>query len=268
MQWIDIGVNLTHESFETDRDAVIERARERGVAQMIITGASLESSTAALVLARQRPSMLFATAGVHPHHAEALRHADLPQLRDLLTSPEVVAVGECGLDYFRNFSSRSAQRQAFEWQLRLAADCGKPVFLHQRDAHEDFIALLREHRGALSGGVAHCFTAGQHEMETYLELELSIGITGWINDERRGAHLHALMPHIPQHRLLLESDAPYLQPRDLRPKPVSRRNEPMHLPHIGATVAAARGENVSVCAAHTTAQARALFALPAPVMSP
>jgi TatD DNase family protein len=267
MQWIDIGVNLTHESFETDRDAVIERARRRGVVQMIVTGADLSSSATALALARQHPSILFATAGVHPHHAQMLRQEDLSRLRDLLACPQIVAMGECGLDYFRNFSSPSAQRQAFEWQLRLAADCGKPVFLHQRDAHEDFVALLREHRAALSGGVAHCFTAGQLELETYLDLNLSIGITGWINDERRGAHLHALVARIPPHRLLLETDAPYLMPRDLKPKPASRRNEPMHLPHIGATVATARDESAAECAAHTSAHARELFALPAPVMS-
>jgi TatD DNase family protein len=266
MQWIDIGANLTHESFDSDRDAVIDRAIAAGVVQMIITGADLASSTAALELARHRPSILFATAGVHPHHAEQLHHADLAQLRDLLACPQIVAAGECGLDYYRNLSSPAAQRQAFEWQLRLAADCGKPVFLHQRDAHEDFIALLREHRAALPGGVAHCFTAGQRELEAYLELDLSIGITGWINDERRGAHLIPLMPRIPRERLLLETDAPYLLPRDLRPRPASRRNEPMRLPHVGTTVAAARAEPASDCAAHTTAHARAMFGLPDAVM--
>lgn len=266
MQWIDIGANLTHESFRDDRDEVIERAISRGVVQMIVTGADLAGSTAALELARQHPSTLFATAGVHPHHAEQLRADDVPRLRELLACPEIVAAGECGLDYFRDFSPRTAQRQAFERQLRLAADCGKPVFLHQRDAHEDFTALLRDFRPALSAGVAHCFTAGAHELETYLELDLSIGITGWINDERRGAHLRPLMPRIPRGRLLLETDAPYLLPRDLKPKPASRRNEPMHLPHVGATVAAARGESIADCAAHTSAHARELFNLPAAVM--
>jgi TatD DNase family protein len=266
MQWIDIGVNLTHESFEVDRDTVIERAHANGVAQMIITGASLESSTAALALARLRPGSLFATAGVHPHHAQSLRVDDLPQLRELLLQPEVVASGECGLDYCRNHSSPNDQRQAFAWQLRLAADCRKPVFLHQRDAHDDFTALLREHRSALVGGVAHCFTAGEHELETYLELGLSIGITGWINDERRGAHLIPLVSRIPRQRLLLETDAPYLLPRNLPVKPASRRNEPMYLSHVGATVAAARSETIEECAAHTTAHARSLFGLPEPVM--
>jgi TatD DNase family protein len=262
MQWIDIGANLTHDSFALDRASVIERARAHGVAQIIVTGASIDSSTAALELARAHPGTLFATAGVHPHHAQQLSESDLPRLAELLGQPNVVAAGECGLDYFRNLSPPEAQRRAFAWQLRLAADSRKPVFLHQRDAHADFVALLREHRASLVGGVAHCFTAGEPELEDYLQLELSIGITGWINDERRGAHLSALLPRIPAHRLLLETDAPYLLPRDLKPRPASRRNEPMFLGHVGAAVARARGQSLEQCAAETTAHARELFALP------
>jgi len=260
MQWIDIGVNLTHDSFGPDREAVIARARAAGVAQMIATGTDLASSAAAAALARAHPGVLFATAGVHPHHASQLHASDLPALRALLQQPEIVAGGECGLDYHRNYSPRAAQLQAFEWQLQLSADCGKPLFLHQRAAHEDFIAVLRSQRHRWSG-VAHCFTGDAGELEQYLELGLSIGITGWFNDERRGSHLTALVARVPESRLLLETDAPYLLPRDLAPKPASRRNEPMYLPHIGAAVARARGESVESCAAHTSAHARALFGL-------
>jgi TatD DNase family protein len=262
MQWIDIGANLTHDSFRSDLDAVIERARVQRVLQMIVTGATVSGSAAALALARARPGTLFATAGVHPHHASQLAAHDLPQLRELLTQPQVVAAGECGLDYFRDFSPRADQRRAFEWQLRLAADSGKPVFLHQRDAHQDFIALLREHRPALIGAVAHCFTAGTPELEDYLALDLYIGITGWICDERRGGQLKQVLPGVPADRLLLETDAPYLLPRDLQPKPKSGRNEPMFLPHIGAAVAESRGDSLARCAADSSANARRLFALP------
>ncbi|HEY1724875.1 MAG TPA: TatD family hydrolase [Steroidobacteraceae bacterium] len=263
MQWIDIGANLTHDSFKSDLDAVIARAQSQRVLQMIVTGATVTGSAAALALARAHPGALFATAGVHPHHAAEFTTDELPQLRELLTQPEVVAAGECGLDYFRDFSPRPDQRRAFEWQLRLAAESGKPVFLHQRDAHADFVALLREHRASLRGGVAHCFTAGKRELEDYLGLELSIGITGWICDERRGTHLRQLLPSVPAERLMLETDAPYLLPRDLAPKPKSSRNEPMLLPHIGAAVAAARGESLEQCAEATTANARRFFGLPA-----
>jgi len=263
MQWIDVGVNLTHESFSEDREAVLARARAAGVTQLMVTGADLASSTQAAELALGCPQVLYATAGVHPHHASQLHAEHLPLLRALLSRPEVVAAGECGLDYHRNYSPRQAQLQAFEWQLALAAEYRKPVFLHQRAAHADFMALLRNQRPT-AGGVAHCFTGSAAEMEQYLELGLSIGITGWFNDERRGAHLAAIVARIPARRLLLETDAPYLLPRDLEPKPKTRRNEPMYLPHIGAAVARARCESREVCALHTTAHARELFRL-APV---
>jgi TatD DNase family protein len=187
----------------------------------------------------------------------------LSVLEELAREPEVVAAGECGLDYFRDFSPRPVQREAFHRQLELAARVHKPVFLHQRDAHEDFFAILKEHRQTLVGGVTHCFTGGAHELQAYLELGFAIGITGWICDERRGAHLLPLMREIPAERLLLETDGPYLLPRDLHPKPASRRNEPAYLPHIASVVARARDEPVETLARASTAATRALFALPA-----
>lgn len=258
---IDIGINLGHDSYDGDRDAVLARARAAGVVQMLVTGASLSGSARALTLVRQHPGALFATAGVHPHHASELTAARLSELAELARASEVAAIGECGLDYFRDFSPRDAQRQAFHRQLELAARLGKPVFLHQRDAHADFIAILREH-GARHAGVAHCFTGGATELEAYLELGLAIGITGWISDERRGTHLAPLMRGIPAGRLLLETDGPYLLPRDLNPRPASRRNEPAYLPHIAAAVARARGEPIEALARSSTAGARALFGLP------
>jgi TatD DNase family protein len=259
---IDIGINLGHDSYDADRGSVIARAAAAGVVQMIVTGSSGASSRQAIVLAGQHPGRLFATAGVHPHHATELDASVLAELGELARAPEVVAVGECGLDYYRNYSPHEAQRAAFHRQLELATGCGKPVFLHQRDSHEDFIAILREHWPALAGGVAHCFTGTAAELECYLELGLAIGITGWICDERRGAHLLELVRHIPADRLLLETDGPYLLPRDLRPKPASRRNEPVYLPHIAALVARARGEPAEGLAQTSTEAARRLFGLP------
>jgi len=258
---IDIGINLAHDSYDADREAVIARARAAGVTQMLVTGSTLGSSRQAIQLARAHPGQLFATAGVHPHHASGLDAERLAELEELTRQPQVVAVGECGLDYCRNLSPRPAQQQAFHRQLELALRVGKPVFLHQRDAHEDFVAILREH-DAHWRGVAHCFTGNGAELECYLGLGLSIGITGWICDERRGAHLAALMPRVPAQRLLLETDGPYLLPRDLQPKPASRRNEPAYLPQIAAAVARARGESVDTLAHTSTAAALALFQLP------
>ena len=264
MQLIDIGLNLGHDSFDADRAAVLARARDAGVVQMIVTGASAAGSRQAFGFASADRGRLFATAGVHPHHASEVTPAVLAELEALARCPEVVAVGECGLDYFRDISPRDVQRQAFHLQLEMAARVGKPVFLHERDAHDDFLAIVREHRASLVGGIAHCFTGTGEQMHRYLEQDLAIGITGWICDERRGAHLLALVREIPAGSLHLETDAPYLMPRDLRPKPATRRNEPMHLAHIAGVVARARGETREALAATATAASRALFGLPDP----
>jgi TatD DNase family protein len=260
---IDIGVNLGHDSFDTDREAVIARARAAGVVQMIITGANSHGTRQAIELARTDPQHLFATAGVHPHHAAELTPELLAELEALAQRPEVVAVGECGLDYYRDLAPRDVQRRALHQQLELAARVRKPVFLHERDAHDDFSAILSEHRASLVGGVAHCFTGTQQHLRRYLELDLAIGITGWICDERRGAHLLTLVREIPAAALLLETDAPYLLPRDLKPRPASRRNEPMHLAHIAAVVAEARGETLEALSASASTASRRLFRLPA-----
>jgi TatD DNase family protein len=260
---IDIGINLAHDSFNSDRDAVIARAAQAGVVQMIVTGSTGPSTRQAIALAGGHSGRLFATAGVHPHYARELNEELLAELRQLATLPEVVAVGECGLDYYRDLSPRAAQQKAFHRQLELAALVGKPVFLHQRDAHADFVAIVREHREALAGGVAHCFTGSREELVTYLQMDLAIGITGWICDERRGSHLLPLMSEIPADRLLLETDGPYLLPRDLPSKPESRRNEPAYLPHIAATVARARGTSVEELARTSSDATRQLFRLPA-----
>jgi TatD DNase family protein len=259
---IDIGINLAHDGYDTDRDEVIARAQRAGVTQMIVTGSSAASTRRAIDFARSHPSHLFATAGVHPHHAAEWTEALAKEMAELARAPEVIAVGECGLDYFRDLSPRAAQQHAFHRQLEWAARLGKPVFLHQRDAHADFLAILREHWPTLRGGVAHCFTAGAVELDSYLDLGLAIGITGWICDERRGAHLLKLVAHIPADRLMIETDGPYLLPRDLAPKPASRRNEPSYLPHIARTIAAARNESLDSLAQSSTAAARRLFALP------
>ncbi len=231
---------------------------------MIVTGTSVAATRAAIALHAQHPTRLFATAGLHPHHAADLSPEVLAELRELAGQPGVVAVGECGLDYYRNFAPREAQLRAFRALLELAADSGKPVFLHQRDAHADFVSILREFRGALTDGVAHCFTGQADELADYLELNLAIGITGWICDERRGLHLLPMMTTIPADRLMIETDAPYLLPRSLKPRPSDRRNEPAFLTEVAATVARARGESLQQLAASSTAAAQSFFRLPEP----
>jgi TatD DNase family protein len=258
---IDIGANLTHDSFDADRDGVLARAAAAGVARIIVTGTSVTSSGQAAQLCDSQPKTLYATAGIHPHNATEFDAHTTATLRALLRKASVVAVGECGLDFFRDYSPRDAQRLAFAAQLELAAEVRKPVFLHQRDAHDDFVALLTPVRQDLVGGVAHCFTGGLKELEAYLELDLYVGVTGWVCDERRGAELRAAVPAIPLDRLLLETDAPYLLPRDLPAKPAGRRNEPHYLPHVLERVAGLLQRPVEVVAQATTANAEKLFGL-------
>jgi TatD DNase family protein len=259
---VDIGLNLTHDSFDHDRDEVVAHAHAAGVRHMVVTGSSLTSTRAAIALVQSDPATFRATAGVHPHHAGDLREHDLPALRELLSAPEVGAAGECGLDYYRNYSTHEEQERAFRWQLELAVESGKPVFLHQRDGHDAFVAILRDYLPRLTGGVAHCFTGDGRELRDYLDLGLYVGITGWICDERRGLHLRDLVRQIPLDRLMVETDAPYLLPRDLNPKPAHRRNEPKYLPHIVKTVAACRGETYDSVAAATTRNALQFFRFP------
>lgn len=259
---IDIGANLTHDSFDSDRDDILARAAEAGVGRMIITGTTLSASRDAQQLSGSYPGRLYATAGVHPHHAEEVNDDTLIELRELLADSLVVAVGECGLDYFRDFSPREAQRSAFENQLELASGINKPVFLHQRDAHDDFVALLNNSIAHIAGGVAHCFTGNREELKTYLDMGLYIGITGWICDERRGEALRRAARYLPLDRILLETDAPYLLPRDLKRKPSGRRNEPSVLPHVLNAVAGCMNQTVEAVAEAATCNAELLFRLP------
>jgi TatD DNase family protein len=262
MNLIDIGCNLTHDSFDPDRDAVIHDAAKVGVSRMIVTGASREGSEQALELARSWSGTLFATAGVHPHRAADYDEDTDAVLRALVAEPEVVAAGEAGLDYFRDFSPRDDQRRAFEAQLQIGIDSGKPLFLHLRDAHGDFHAILKGVRDQLADAVVHCFTGSREELHAYLDLDCYIGITGWICDERRGTHMKEYLADIPRDRLMIETDAPYLKPRNLRPRVKSHRNEPRWLPWILGTLAAVRDEHPAELADATTRNAERFFRLP------
>lgn len=260
MDLVDIGANLGNRAFGRDLPSVLERAQEAGVSQIVITGTTADGSEQACQLALSRPGQLYSTAGVHPHHAAELDPVALAQLAVLLSHEVVVAVGETGLDYYRDLSPRPVQREAFEAQLQLAADHKLPLFLHQREAHSDFIAIIKAWRRRLGPVVLHCFTDNRRALFDCLDQDLHIGITGWICDQRRGQQLQSMVKEIPADRLLIETDSPYLTPRDLERN--SRRNEPANLPHIAAAVASCRNETLSAVATATTANARRFFGLP------
>jgi TatD DNase family protein len=267
MELIDIGVNLMSPAFDRDREAIIARADAAGVKALIITGSDIESSDRAAAFVRENPNLnCKATAGVHPHNAKDWNERMLARrLEELaaLYGGDIRAIGECGLDYNRNFSPQDAQRKCFEDQLKLAAKIGKPVFLHERDAFGDFFSILKQYRACLPGAVVHCFTGTRQELEACLSIDCYIGITGWICDERRGGHLVPLLTTIPADRLLLETDAPYLLPRSLprSARGKSGRNEPCFLPHIAASVAEILGKTPEQIAAETSANAARFFGL-------
>lgn len=228
---------------------------------MIVTGTHEECSHNALALCEDFPNTLFSTAGVHPHYSSQWNDEVKANIQSLLENPRVVAVGETGLDFNRDFSPRDAQEHAFREQLELATDTGKPLFLHERDAFELQHSILKEYRDKVSGGVQHCFTGNKEALSAYLDLDLYIGITGWVCDERRGKELQELVPFIPDDRLLIETDGPYLLPRDLKPKPKSRRNEPKYLPHIAHTIARLRNQPVEELVELTVANTIRCFQL-------
>jgi TatD DNase family protein len=260
MELIDIGVNFHSSQLRGLEAELLERARAAGVVQVLATGTSLASSRAALAFARAH-ERVWATAGVHPHTASELDAAGLTALAALWSEERVVAVGECGLDYNRMFSPRDAQRHAFALQIDAAVRLGLPLFLHCRDAFEDFHAMLREATDAGARGVAHCFTDGPSEAEALLALGLDLGITGWLTDAARGAALRDALRVIPLERLHLETDAPYLRPKNA--KNTRPYNEPALLPFVARAVAEIKGVDVDVVAAHASANSRRLFALPA-----
>jgi TatD DNase family protein len=256
MELFDIGVNLANRAFRNDLLPVLERARAAGV-RMVVTGTSVPSSRAALELAKAHG--LWSTAGVHPHDAKSCDGETLGALRALASEEPVVAIGECGLDYDRDFSPRPVQDRWFEAQVELAAELEMPLFLHERDAHHRFVEILRRHRERIPAACIHCFTGTDAELSAYLDLDLHVGITGWICDERRGLHLRSLVSKIPEDRLMIETDAPYLLPRTIRPKPKDGRNEPSFLVHVLDAIAEATGRTREAVAESTTRTARAFF---------
>jgi len=258
---IDIGVNLTNARFDKDLATVIENAQQAGVNNLIVTGTNIVESEQALALTKAYPGFLYCTAGIHPHDASTLNEQTLLQLKKLAAHNAVKAIGECGLDFNRNFSTPAEQEKAFIQQLELAVEYQLPVFMHERDANQRFIELLTPYIKQLPSAVLHCFTGTQEELERCLALDLHIGITGWICDERRGTHLLELVKMIPDNRLMIETDSPYLLPRSMRPKPKSSRNEPKYLPYIAQTIAHARQQSLSTFLNNTEKTTQSFFNL-------
>lgn len=255
--YFDIGVNLTNSRFSDDLVLVLQRAEEVGVDGMLITGTSELESKAALELARRYPRMCYSTAGVHPHDAASVSDNFVSVLRQLASEEQVKAIGECGLDFNRNYSPPDKQIEVFESHLVLASELELPLFLHERDAFEQQTQMLAQ--VANLHGVAHCFTGTTEQMMAYLELGLYIGVTGWLCDAKRGQSLREAVLELPLERLLIETDAPFLTPKDLPGK--VRRNEPCYLPHIAQAIADIKGVEAFEVAHASSVNAQHLFKL-------
>jgi len=261
MHFIDIGVNFHSSQLKGLTTELVARAAAAGVVQILATGTSLAASRLARDVAHAHPGV-WATAGVHPHDAKGWDAHGAEAFEALWADPRVVAVGECGLDYNRMFSPADAQRRAFQAQAQAAVRCAKPLFLHCRDAFDDFHALLRDARAEGAHGVVHCFTGGAAEAEATLALGFDLGITGWVTDAARGAELRDALRVIPLDRLHLETDAPYLRPKNAgKTRPY---NEPALLPFVARAVAELKRVDVAEVAAHAARNGRRLFGLPDP----
>lgn len=257
---IDIGPNLTDSSFHKDLDTVIENAKTNNVQTCIVTGTSLKGSKEAIKIVDNYKNdyRMYCTAGIHPHHANSANDGVLQEIKMLCQHENVVAIGECGLDFNRNFSSHEDQIRCFEKHLEIAEELGKPLFLHERDAFDTFVSVLSRYK---VHGVVHCFTGNAVQGQTYINMGYYIGVTGWITDKRRNSGLLEAMPHIPLDRLLIETDSPYLSPRNSKKR--IQRNEPMYLKLVVQKIAEVLGRSEEEIIAQTTANACKLFGIEA-----
>ncbi len=264
-KYIDIGINLTNKQFQNETAEIIGNAVNAGVGQMILTGTSVKNSEQSLHLAKKYPQNLWATAGIHPHDAKYFDGESIAKLTKLLAESNVVSVGECGLDFDRDFSPRPVQEKCFEAQLELAAEVQKPLFLHERAAFARFNAITDAFKDKLPKAVVHCFTGTLQEAKIYLDKGFYLGFTGAITDVRRFEHLKEVVKYTPLDRLLIETDSPFMLsknvPKNLLKKYHERRNEPAFLPFVAQAVAQFKGISLEETARQTTHNAKGFFGI-------
>ena len=213
--FVDIACNFTHESFKDDLETVIANAEIAGVEKFVLLCASLKDLDPIKVIQNKAPEKYFISAGIHPHHASEINDEYLKKLHDAVNINNPHAIGETGLDFFRNLSTYEEQIYAFEEQIKIAINTNKPLFLHQRDSHNDFIKILRKYSSDINRKIVHCFTGTQEQLDDYLELDCFIGITGWICDAKRNIELRNAIKGIPLSKLMIETDCPYLLPKNI-----------------------------------------------------
>lgn len=249
---VDTHCHLDFPEFDPDREAVLARAREAGLARIIIPGVDLAACRRAVALAEQEPEV-YAAVGIHPNSLGDLTAAGWAELRELVKHPKVVGIGEIGIDLYWRKLSLTDQEAAFRAQLRLADEAGKPVIVHDRDAHAEVLTVLQDVRPA-AGGVLHAFSGDERMAEAALDLGWYLGVDGPITYKKNDA-LRAVFAAAPLERVLVETDAPYLTPQPRR----GQRNEPAYVRWVVEKVAELRGISITEAAAVTTRNAASLF---------
>jgi len=252
---VDSHDHLQWASFDKDREDVIKRAREAGVEQIVNIGFDIGGSRRAIELAEKHEG-LYATVGIHPHNASQLNQEVLNELRKLSQKHKVVAIGEIGLDYYRNLSPRETQKKAFEAQLVLAEELGLPVVIHDREAHAEIWGTLSKFKGKIHG-IMHCFSGSKEMAEQYIESNFYVSLAGPVTFPN--AHrLHEIAECIDLKKLLLETDSPWLAPQDVRGK----RNEPAFLTFIAKKIAELKELPLSEVVEATTENTKKVFQMP------
>jgi TatD DNase family protein len=263
--YIDIGINLTNKQFQNDIDDVVQDALDADVSQMILTGTSVRNSEQSSRIAKEYPGILYSTAGIHPHDAKSFDAQSISKLRNLLKHKHVVSVGECGLDFDRDFSPRNIQETCYKAQLELAIEVQKPLFLHERAAFTRFMDITKDYLPQLPKAVVHCFTGSLSEAKTYLDNGFYLGFTGAISDSKRFEHLKEVIQYVPLDRMMIETDAPFMLPKNvpnsLLKKYHERRCEPAFLPFVAGTVAQFKGLSLNKAAEETTRNAKRFFSI-------
>jgi len=242
---VDTCVNLTDESFIGNEDKIIDNAKKNNVKKLVLIGNNLESSQSSLKLAQKYN--FISSVGYHPHNAREWSKGSFQKLMKLSSFKEVKAIGECGLDNHRDHSSPETQIKVFMNHISLAKETQLPLYIHERDAFDQMYSILKNHLASCSRAVIHCFTGSENSLIDYLDLGLYIGQTGWICDDRRGKHLREFINLIPDDKLLIETDSPYLSPYiTSEDKNVNSRmrynNEPAYLVEIAKEIAKYRGQ--------------------------
>lgn len=256
--YIDIGINLTNKQFNNEHEEIINRALDNGVEQMILTGTSVRGSKESAEIAEDYPEILFSTAGIHPHDAKSFNEQSINELQKLLKLDHVISVGECGLDFDRDFSPRPIQEKCYRAQLELAIEVNKPLFLHERSAFKRFNEITDEYISKLPKAVVHCFTGTLEEARIYLDKGFYLGFTGAISDDKRFQHLEDVIRYIPLDRMMIETDSPFMLPKNMQ-RTQNRRNEPSFLPYVAQTIAKLKKISISEVADETTEVTRIFF---------